>query len=81
MQDMHMCIETAMVMSTITDDTQTYCFSIQKPQSIWDDSQWSEKYLEGDIPDKFKSAELETFIKYVSEDRLSILKSIRLLNK
>ncbi len=64
------------MMCTITDKTRTYCFSVARPKSIWDDSQWGEKYSEGDIPNSFKTAELEAFIEYLSEDSRIINKSV-----
>ncbi len=43
------------VMCIISKETQKYCFSCKKPHSIWDNEQWSEEYLEEDIPDRFKT--------------------------
>lgn len=46
------------LMSIISKETQKYCFSCKKPNSIWDNEQWSTEYLEKDIPSKFKTQEL-----------------------
>ena len=56
------------MMSILTGGNQSYCFSCKKPDSIWDNAQWSEKYPEEEIPIEFQTKELSDFMKYISED-------------
>ena len=46
------------VMSIISNETMKFCFSCRKPDSIWDNEQWSEMYSENDVPDRFDTTEL-----------------------
>ena len=43
------------VMSIVTKETQKFCFLCRNPKGIWDVEQWSEGYLEKDIPSEFLS--------------------------
>ena len=45
-------------MCIISNGTQKYCFSCKTPTNIWDNGQWSEEYLESDIPSRFHTDEL-----------------------
>lgn len=42
-------------MCIISNGTQKYCFSCKTSTNIWDNEQWSEEYLESDIPSKFNT--------------------------
>ena len=55
------------IMSIISKGIQKYCFSCKRPKNIWDDEQWSEGYLEEDIPSKFKGETLYKFKNCISE--------------
>ena len=46
------------VMSISTKETQKFCFSCRNSNGIWDSEQWSEAYLEKDIPSKYILKEL-----------------------
>ena len=46
------------VMCIISNGAQKYCFSCKTPTNIWDNGQWSEEYLESDIPSRFHTDEL-----------------------
>lgn len=46
------------VMCIISNGVQRYCFSYKTPANIWDNEQWSEEYLELDIPSRFHTDEL-----------------------
>ncbi len=43
------------VMSILSKGTQTYRFSCNKPDSLWDPAHWSRVYLEKDIPNEWKT--------------------------
>ena len=53
------------VMSISTKEMQKFCFSCRNSNGIWDAEQWSEAYLEKDIPSKFISQELSDLRKCV----------------
>jgi len=55
------------MMSIISKETQTYCFSCKEPNSIWDNDQWSPEYMEEDIPEEYKTEELYEFKKCIAE--------------
>ena len=46
-------------MASISNQRQVFQFSIHRTKSLWDDGQWSEEYLEDNIPSDFRSKELE----------------------
>lgn len=46
------------VMCIISNGVRRYCFSCKKPANVWDNEQWSEEYLESEIPSRFYSDEL-----------------------
>ena len=56
------------MMSIITKGARTYCFSCKKPDTLWDNEQWSNRYAEEDIPCEFQTGELREFIRNIAED-------------
>lgn len=60
------------VMCVIANGTQKYCFSCKKPTSIWNNEQWSEEYLEADIPSRFNTEALYELKNCISKVSLNI---------
>ena len=65
------------MMSTVTGDMQTFCFSCKEHNSVWDNEQWSESYAPEKIPKEFQTKELYVFRRYISEDRQIIEQKCR----
>ena len=61
-------------MCIISNGTQKYCFSCKTSTNIWDNEQWSEEYLESDIPRKFNTDTLYEFKNCISNVLLDINK-------
>ncbi|MFT4452002.1 transglutaminase domain-containing protein [Parvimonas sp. G1425] len=62
------------VMCIISNGTQKYRFSCKTSTNIWDNEQWSEEYLESDIPRKFNTDTLYEFKNCISNVLLDINK-------
>lgn len=62
------------VMCIVTKEAQKYCFSCEKPDSIWDNEQWSEMYSESEIPESFNSQELSELKRYVADIMPDVMK-------
>ena len=60
------------VMCIISNSTQKYCFSCKTSNNIWDNEQWSEEYLESDIPSKFNTDTLYELKNCISKVLLDI---------
>lgn len=60
------------MMGIISNGTVKYCFSFQKPNSIWDSDQWSQEYSEEDIPDEFKTTSFDEFKSCISRVAIDI---------
>lgn len=60
------------IMCIISNGTQKYCFSCKTSTNIWDNEQWSEEYLESDIPSKFNTDTLYELKNCISKFLLDI---------
>lgn len=64
------------VMSILSNGITKYCFSCKKPNSIWDNDQWSKEYPEEDIPSRYKIRELYELQKCVAKNLGDIKKIV-----
>lgn len=60
------------MMGVISNGTVKYRSSIKKPNSIWDNDQWSCEYSEEDIPDELKTASFDEFKSCISRVAIDI---------
>ena len=67
------------VMCFISKGTQKYSFSCKTPAGIWDMEQWSEEYLESDIPSRFYTDELCKLKNNTSKVMLDIDRALSVL--
>ena len=67
------------VMCLISNGTQKYSFSCKTPSGIWDNEQWSEEYLESDIPSRFYTGELVKLKNNISKVILDIDRAVSVL--
>ncbi len=68
-------------MSRISKETQTYCFSRKKPDSLWDDGQWSRAYPKSEVPTAWTTEAFDGFqdcIRRVLPDIQNICKHLEL---
>lgn len=60
------------MMGIVSNGTVKYCFSLKKPNSIWDNDQWSQAYSEEDIPVELNTTPFDEFKNCISRVAIDI---------
>lgn len=64
------------VMAAIAPAGRQYRFSINPPESLWDDAQWSAAYLPAEIPAEHQSPQLAELDRCIDKNLASILRIV-----